>query len=51
MNICSGKPVRLKDYLKFIEKLYEKKCKTKKIAKQKLKYSKRMALIQKLKNL
>ena len=36
MNICSGKPVRLKDYLKFIEKLYGKKCKTKKIAKQKI---------------
>ncbi len=36
MNICSGKPIRLKDYLKFIEKLYGKKCKTKKIAKQKI---------------
>ena len=34
VNICSGKPVRLIDYLKFIEKLYGKKCKIKKIAKQ-----------------
>ena len=36
VNICSGKPVRLIDYLKFIEKLYGKKCKTKKVAKQKI---------------
>jgi len=35
-NICSGKSINLIKYLKEIEKLYGKKCKIKKIGKQKI---------------
>ena len=35
-NICSGKSISLIKYLKEIEKLYGKKCKIKKIGKQKI---------------
>ena len=35
-NICSGKPINLITYLKFIDKIYGKNCKIKKITKQKI---------------
>tara|TARA_E500000178_G_C17038979_1_gene765436 strand:+ start:32703 stop:33671 length:969 start_codon:yes stop_codon:yes gene_type:complete len=35
-NICSGKPINLITYLKFIDKIYGKNCKIKKIMKQKI---------------
>ena len=50
-NICSSKPIKLNTFLKFIENTYGKKCKIKKIAKQKIEILKTHGSNNKIKNL
>ncbi len=51
LNICSNSPIKLKSYLSYIEKIYGKKCKIKKISKQKIEILKTHGCNKKIKRL
>jgi len=50
-NVCSGKPVNLMNFLSYIEKIYGKKCKIRKLPKQKIEILKTHGNNIKIKNL